>query len=60
MIKPNGGSEFPLFAPFLLDKIHLQGNDWLILEMIGFGLVAVFTIISVKKKISRATQSTKT
>jgi len=60
MIKPNGGSEFPLFAPLLLDKIYLQGNDWLILEIIGFGLVAVFTIISVKKKISRATQSTKT
>ena len=38
MIKPNGGSEFPLFAPLLLDKIYLQGNDWLILEMIGFGL----------------------
>ena len=60
MIIPNGGSEFPLFAPLLLDKIYLQGNDWLILEIVGFGLVAVFTIISVKKKISRATQSTKT
>jgi len=60
MIKPNSGSEFPLFAPLLLEKIYLQGNDWLILEMIGFGLVAVFTIISVKKKISRAAQSTKT
>ena len=60
VLYPGSAGEFPLFAPLLFDKISFQGTDWLIFEIVGFVIVMICSIFSVKKKISKNASVTKT
>ena len=60
VLYPGSAGEFPLFAPLLLDTISFQGADWLIFEIVGFVIVMICSIVSVKKKISKNSSVTKT
>ena len=60
VLYPGSVGEFPLFAPLLFDKISFQGTDWLIFEIVGFVIVMICSIFSVKKKISKNASVTKT
>ena len=60
VLYPGSAGEFPLFAPLLLDTISFQGADWLIFEIVGFAIVMICSIVSVKKKISKNSSVTKT
>jgi len=51
---------FPLFSPFILDKIELAGLDWLWIEIIGVSIVAVISYLFKKKEIKLKNNLTKT
>ena len=51
---------FPLFSPFMLDRIELAGLDWLWIEIIGIFIVAVTSYLFKKKEIKLKNNLTKT
>ena len=51
---------FPLFSPFMLDRIELAGLDWLWIEIIGISIVAVTSYLFKKKEIKLGNNLTKT
>jgi membrane-bound metal-dependent hydrolase YbcI (DUF457 family) len=51
---------FPLFSPFMLDKIEFAGLDWLWIEIIGISIVAVTSYLFKKKEIKLENNLTKT
>jgi hypothetical protein len=62
MFLNSGGStaEFPLFSPFQLDAITLQGGDWIFFEIIGVIIVIVMSYISKRREIVIRDDPTKT
>jgi len=58
----SGGStaKFPLFSPFQLDSIILQGSDWIFFEVAGVIIVIVMSYISKKREIMVKDSPTKT
>ena len=51
---------FPLFSPFMLDRIELAGLDWLWIEIIGISIVAVTSYLFKKKENKLENNLTKT
>ena len=51
---------FPLFSPFILDRIAFSGLDWLGIEIIGVAIVAIVSYVSKKKEIRERDNLTKT
>jgi membrane-bound metal-dependent hydrolase YbcI (DUF457 family) len=51
---------FPLFSPFMLDKIEFAGLDWLWIEIIGISIVAVTSYLFKKKENKLENNLTKT
>jgi hypothetical protein len=51
---------FPLFSPFILDRIEFGGLDWLGIEIIGVVIVAVVSYIYKRKEIKPKNNLTKT
>jgi len=51
---------FPLFSPFILDRIAFSGLDWLWMEIIGVTIVAIVSYVSKKKEIRESKNLTKT
>ena len=49
-IYPGSSSGFPLFSPFTIEIIRFQGLDWLYLEILAIGIVAIISILN--RKIS--------
>ena len=41
---------FPLFSPFMLDRIEFTGLDWLWIEIIGVSIVAITSYLFKKKE----------
>jgi len=56
----NTSTAFPLFSPFMLDGIDLDGLDWLWIEIIGVSIVAITSYLFKKKEIKRVNNLTKT
>ena len=48
---PDSTSGFPLFSPFTVEIIQLGGLDWLYLEIIAIGIVAIIAILNHKISI---------
>jgi len=51
---------FPLFSPFILERIEFGGLDWLGIEIIGVVIVAVVSYIYKRKEIKLKNNLTKT
>ena len=51
---------FPLFSPFMLDRIELVGLDWLWIEIIGVFVVVVTSYLFKKNEIKLKNNLTKT
>ena len=51
---------FPLFSPFMLDRIEFAGLDWLWIEIIGVSIVAITSYLFKKKEIKLKNNLTKT
>jgi len=51
---------FPLFSPFMLDRIELAGLDWLWIEIIGVFIVAVTSYLFKKNENKLENNLTKT
>ena len=49
-IYPGSTSGFPLFSPFTVEIIQLQGLDWLYLEILAIAIVGIIAILD--RKIS--------
>jgi hypothetical protein len=45
-----GTSKFPLFVPFTTQMFTLSGFDWILIEMLAFGIIATMTVIARKKQ----------
>ena len=58
----SGGStaKFPLFAPFQLEAVELQGSDWIFFQIIGVSLVAIVSYFYKRKEIKLKNNLTKT
>jgi len=56
----NSSTTFPLFSPFILDRIEFAGLDWLGVEIIGVGIVAVVSYLAKRKEIRLKNNLTKT
>jgi membrane-bound metal-dependent hydrolase YbcI (DUF457 family) len=56
----DASTSFPLFSPFMLDRIELAGLDWLWLEIIGVFIVAVTSYLFKKKENKLENNLTKT
>ena len=53
-------TEFPLFSPFILEAVKLQGLDWLGVEIIGIAIVAIVSYIFKRKQTRLESNLTKT
>ena len=53
-------TKFPLFSPFSLEAVNLQGLDWLGIEIIGVVIVAVASYLFKRKEIGLKNNLTKT
>jgi hypothetical protein len=51
---------FPLFSPFILERIEFGGLDWLGIEIIGVVIVAVVSYLYKRKEIKLKNNLTKT
>ena len=49
-----GSSRFPLFVPFSTEMFTLSGLDWLIMEIISFGVILCLTLL--RKKHTKVIQ----
>ena len=56
----NTSTTFPLFSPFILDRIEFTGLDWLGVEIIGVVIVAVVSYLAKRKEIRLENNLTKT
>ena len=56
----NSSTTFPLFSPFILDRIEFAGLDWLGVEIIGVVIVAVVSYLAKRKEIGLENNLTKT
>ena len=56
----NSSTTFPLFSPFILDRIEFAGLDWLGVEIIGVAIVAVVSYLAKRKEIGLENNLTKT
>jgi hypothetical protein len=56
----NASTTFPLFSPFILDRIEFAGLDWLGVEIIGVTIVAVVSYLAKRKEIGLENNLTKT
>ena len=56
----NASTTFPLFSPFILDRIEFSGLDWLGVEIIGVAIVAVVSYLAKRKEIGLENNLTKT
>lgn len=45
-----GTSKFPLFVPFTTQMFTLSGFDWILMEILAFGIIAILSIIYRKKQ----------
>ena len=50
-IFPEGNSGFPLFSPFTVEIIKLQGLDWLYLQILAIAIVGIIAIVNHKISI---------
>ena len=50
-IFPDGNSGFPLFSPFTVEIIKLQGLDWLYLEILAIAIVGIIAILNHRNSI---------
>lgn len=48
----SGTSKFPLFVPFTTQMFTLSGFDWILMEVLAFGVIAITMIYRKKQKIS--------
>jgi len=53
-------TEFPLFSPFVLQPVKLQGLDWLGIEIVGVVIVALASYLFKRKEIRLKNNLTKT
>jgi len=51
---------FPLFSPFMLNRIEFAGLDWLWIEIIGVSIVAITSYLFKKREIRLENNLTKT
>jgi hypothetical protein len=56
----NSSTTFPLFSPFILDRIEFAGLDWLGVEIIGVSIVAITSYLFKKKENKLESNLTKT
>ena len=56
----NSSTTFPLFSPFILDRIEFAGLDWLGVEIVGVVIVAVASYLVKRKEIKLENSLTKT
>ena len=56
----NSSTTFPLFSPFILDRIEFAGLDWLGVEIVGVVIVAVASYLVKRKEIRLENSLTKT
>jgi hypothetical protein len=56
----NTSTTFPLFSPFILDRIEVVGLDWLWIEIVGVSIVAVTSYFIKKKENKLKSNLTKT
>ena len=56
----NTSTTFPLFSPFILDRIEFAGLDWLGVEIIGVAIVAVVSYLVKRREIGLENNLTKT
>jgi hypothetical protein len=56
----NSGTEFPLFSPFTFETVSFQGLDWLGVQIIGVGVVAITSYFYKRKEIRVKNNLTKT
>ena len=56
----NSSTTFPLFSPFILDRIEFAGLDWLGVEIIGVAIVAVVSYLAKRKEVRLENNLTKT
>ena len=56
----NSSTTFPLFSPFILDRIEFAGLDWLGVEIVGVLIVAVASYLVKRKEIRLENSLTKT
>ena len=56
----NSSTTFPLFSPFILDRIEFAGLDWLGVEIIGVVIVAVVSYLAKRKEVRIENNLTKT
>mgnify|MGYP006155220763 CR=1 FL=1 len=56
----NSSTTFPLFSPFILDRIEFGGLDWLVVEIIGVVIVVVVSYLVKRKEIRLKNNLTKT
>jgi len=56
----NSSTTFPLFSPFILDRIEFAGMDWLGVEIVGVVIVAIASYLVKRKEIKLENSLTKT
>lgn len=56
----NSSTTFPLFSPFILDRIEFAGMDWLGVEIVGVVIVAIASYLVKRKEIRLQNSLTKT
>ena len=56
----NSSTTFPLFSPFILDRIEFAGLDWLGVEIVGVVIVAIASYLVKRKEIRLQNSLTKT
>ena len=56
----NSSTTFPLFSPFILERIEFGGLDWLGIQIIGVSVVAVVSYLSKRKELRIQSNLTKT
>jgi hypothetical protein len=56
----NSSTTFPLFSPFILDRIEFAGLDWLGVEIVGVVIVAVASYLVKRKEFRLENSLTKT
>ena len=56
----NSSTTFPLFSPFILDRIEFAGLDWLGVEIVGVVIVAIASYLVKRKEIKLENSLTKT
>tara|TARA_Y100000996_G_scaffold345432_1_gene283349 strand:- start:248 stop:859 length:612 start_codon:yes stop_codon:yes gene_type:complete len=56
----NSYTKFPLFSPFTFETVSLQGLDWLGIQIVGVGIVAITSYFYKRKEIKLKDNLTKT